>query len=198
MLFRSTLNVIHDSFFLSEYQVLNIFLSGVGLVGKNLIEQIKKQQDNLLKHNALNLRIVGISNSRKCVFKREGIDLENWEETLNESELPSTPEFLRDEMIRMNIFNPVFVDCTASAAVAAIYNELLQHNINVVTANKIAASSSYENYAELKEISRKKGVKFLFETNVGAGLPIINTINNLINSGDEILKIEAEIGRAHV
>lgn len=190
---RKTLNVIHDSFFLSEYQVLNIFLSGVGLVGKNLIEQIKKQQDKLLKHNALNLRIVGISNSRKCVFKREGIDLENWEETLNESELPSTPEFLRDEMIRMNIFNPVFVDCTASAAVAAIYNELLQHNINVVTANKIAASSSYENYAELKEISRKKGVKFLFETNVGAGLPIINTINNLINSGDEILKIEAVV-----
>ena len=134
-----------------------------------------------------------MANSRHCIFDREGIDLDNYEEQLKKSEQISTPEYLRDEIIRMNIFNPVFVDCTASPKIAAIYKDLLEHNINVVTANKIAASSKYEIYAELKEISRKKGIKFLFETNVGAGLPIINTINNLINSGDEILKIEAVV-----
>ena len=190
---RKALNVIHDSFFLSEYQALNIFLSGVGLVGRNLLSQIKKQQEKLLKHNALRIRIVGMANSRHCIFNREGIDLDNYEKLLAESEQISTPESLRDEIIKMNIFNSVFVDCTASPAIAAIYKDLLEHNINVVTANKIAASSAYENYSALKSISRKKGIKFLFETNVGAGLPIINTINNLINSGDEILKIEAVV-----
>lgn len=187
------LNVIHDSFFLSEYQALNIFLSGIGLVGKNLISQLKKQQDKLLKNNSLLIRVVGLANSRHSIFNREGIDLDHYDEDLKKSTLPSSPDFLRDEMIRMNIFNPVFVDCTASAAIAGIYKDLLEHNINVVTANKIAASSAYDNYAQLKDISRRKGIKFLFETNVGAGLPIINTINNLINSGDEILKIEAVV-----
>ncbi|MEG2179718.1 MAG: bifunctional aspartate kinase/homoserine dehydrogenase I [Bacteroidales bacterium] len=190
---RKALNVIHDSFFLSEYQALNIFLSGVGLVGKHLLSQIKKQQDKLLRHNSLRIRVVGLANSRHCIFDREGIDLEHYEELLKNSTQRCTPEFLRDEMIRMNIFNPVFVDCTASPAVAGIYRELMNHNINVVTANKIAASALYEDYAALKSIARKKGIKFLFETNVGAGLPIINTINNLINSGDEILKIEAVV-----
>lgn len=190
---RKALNVIHDSFFLSEYQALNIFLSGIGTVGKNLLEQVKKQQDKLLRHNSLRIRIVGLANSRQCVFNREGIDLENWEEELRNSSLPSDPEFLCSEVIRMNIFNPVFVDCTASADIAGIYHKLLDHNINVVTANKIAASSAYDDYSELKRIARFKGVKFLFETNVGAGLPIINTINSLINSGDEILKIEAVV-----
>lgn len=190
---RKALNVIHDSFFLSEYQALNIFLSGVGLVGKHLLSQIKKQQDKLLRHNSLRIRVVGLANSRRCIFNREGIDLEHYEELLKNSTQGCSPEFLRDEMIRMNIFNPVFVDCTASPAVAGIYRELMNHNINVVTANKIAASALYEDYAALKSIARKKGIKFLFETNVGAGLPIINTINNLINSGDEILKIEAVV-----
>ncbi|MGL4293519.1 MAG: bifunctional aspartate kinase/homoserine dehydrogenase I [Bacteroidales bacterium] len=190
---RKALNVIHDSFFLSEYQVLNIFLSGVGGVGKHLLGQIKKQQEKLLRHNSLLLRIVGMANSRHSIFCREGLDLENYEESLKTSTLPSTPEFIKDEMIRMNIFNSVFVDCTASPAIAGIYNELMRHNINVVTANKIAASSAYENYSSLKAMARDKGIKFLFETNVGAGLPIINTINNLINSGDEILKIEAVV-----
>lgn len=190
---RKALNVIHDSFFLSEYQALNIFLSGIGLVGKHLLSQIKKQQEKLLRHNSLRIRIVGMANSRHCIFNRDGIDLDHYEELLKTSTQPSSPEFLRDEMIRMNIFNPVFVDCTASPAIAGIYKDLMDHNINVVTANKIAASSNYENYASLKSIARKKGIKFLFETNVGAGLPIINTINNLINSGDEILKIEAVV-----
>ena len=190
---RKALNVIHDSFFLSEYNVLNLFLSGVGLVGRNLIEQIRTQQDYLLKHKNLQIRIVGMSNSRVCIFDREGIDLNNWESLLKASTEKSSPEFLRDKIIQENVFNAVFVDCTASAEVAEIYHSLLDHNINVVCANKVAASGDYDNYRLLKRTARKRGVKYLFETNVGAGLPIINTINNLINSGDEILEIEAVV-----
>lgn len=188
---RKTLNVIHDSFFLSEYQVLNLFISGIGTVGGSLIEQIRCQQKNLVQQNGLKLNVVGIADSRRALFCREGIDLGNYKEELKEKGIANSPEVFRDEVIGMNIFNSVFVDCTASADVASIYKELLSHNISVVAANKIAASSKYEDYFELKQIARHRGVKFLFETNVGAGLPIINTINDLINSGDKILKIEA-------
>ncbi len=188
---RKALNVIHDSFFLSETQVLNLFIVGVGNVGQHLLEQIRMQHDNLLKNKALELRVVGISNSRKCVFDREGIDTANYKALLEQSEVIATPENIRDGVLGMNIFNPVFVDCTANEGVASLYADLLSHNVNVVAANKIAASSCYKNYSKLKQIARKKDVKFLFETNVGAGLPIINTINSLINSGDKILKIEA-------
>ena len=190
---RKALNVIHDSFFLSEYNVLNLFLSGVGLVGRNLIEQIRTQQDYLLKHKNLQIRIVGMSNSRVYLYDRDGIDLNNWESLLKASAEKSSPEILRDKIIQENVFNAVFVDCTASAEVAEIYHSLLDHNINVVCANKVAASGDYDNYRLLKRTARKRGVKYLFETNVGAGLPIINTINNLINSGDEILEIEAVV-----
>ena len=190
---RKALNVIHDSFFLSEYNVLNLFLSGVGLVGRNLIEQIRTQQDYLLKHKNLQIRIVGMSNSRVYLYDRDGIDLNNWESLLKSSTEQSSPEILRDKIIQENVFNAVFVDCTASAEVAEIYHSLLDHNINVVCANKVAASGDYDNYRLLKRTARKRGVKYLFETNVGAGLPIINTINNLINSGDEILEIEAVV-----
>ena len=190
---RKALNVIHDSFFLSDYQVLNVFVTGVGLVGKNLLKQMYKQLPQLLKTNSLKINIVGVSNSKHCVFGREGITPDNYEKLLAESTVVATPQRIRDEIIKMNIFNSVFVDCTASAEIAGIYKELLSHNVSVVTANKIAASSSYEQYAELPQIARKRGVKFLFETNVGAGLPIINTINALINSGDRIAKIEAVV-----
>lgn len=190
---RKALNVIHDSFFLSEYNVLNLFLSGVGLVGRNLIEQIRTQQDYLLKHKNLQIRIVGMSNSRVYLYDRDGIDLNNWESLLKASAEQSSPEILRDKIIQENVFNAVFVDCTASAEVAEIYHSLLDHNISVVCANKVAASGDYDNYRLLKRTARKRGVKYLFETNVGAGLPIINTINNLINSGDEILEIEAVV-----
>ena len=190
---RKALNVIHDSFFLSEYNVLNLFLSGVGLVGRNLIEQIRTQQDYLLKHKNLQIRIVGMSNSRVYLYDRDGIDLNNWESLLKASTEKSSPEILRDKIIQENVFNAVFVDCTASAEVAEIYHSLLDHNISVVCANKVAASGDYDNYRLLKRTARKRGVKYLFETNVGAGLPIINTINNLINSGDEILEIEAVV-----
>lgn len=188
---RKALNVIHDSFFLSETQVLNLFVVGVGNVGKNLLSQIHHQQEDLLKNKALELRIVGIANSKKCVFNRDGINIENYQEALEKSELVATPENIRNGVIDMNIFNSVFVDCTASADIADIYGSLIEHNVNVVAANKIAASSCYNNYTYLKNMTHKKGVKFLFETNVGAGLPIINTINSLIATGDKIIKIEA-------
>ena len=188
---RKTLNVIHDSFFLSEYQVLNLFICGVGTVGSSLIEQIHGQQERLKSERGLYLKVVGIANGHKAIFSRNGVDLENFRQNLEEKGMASSPQVLHDEIIGMNIFNSVFVDCTANNDIAGLYKEFLSHNIAVVAANKIAASSDYENYAELKHIARQRGVKFLFETNVGAGLPVINTINDLINSGDKILKIEA-------
>lgn len=189
-LLRKTLNVIHDSFFLSEYKVLNLFICGIGTVGSSLIEQIASQQEKLKKEHSLKLNIVGIANSRHAIFDREGLDLTNYRAALNASK-ECDIQRLRDEIIHMNIFNPVFVDCTANGEVASLYADLLSHNINVVAANKIAASSDYATYSRLKHIARQRNIKFLFETNVGAGLPIINTINDLINSGDKILKIEA-------
>jgi aspartokinase/homoserine dehydrogenase 1 len=188
---RKSLNVIHDSFFLSEYQVLNLFICGHGTVGGSLIEQIRLQQQKLMAENGLKLNVVGITDSRHAIFTRNGIDLNTYKEDLVNKGIESSTDIIRNEIIGMNIFNSVFVDCTASPAIADLYKDFLQHNIAVVAANKIAASSSYENYNELKQIARHRGVKFLFETNVGAGLPIINTINDLIHSGDKILKIEA-------
>lgn len=188
---RKTLNVIHDSFFLSEYQVLNLFICGVGTVGGNLLQQISSQRKKLMQENGLQLNVVGISNSSKAYFTREGIDPDHYEEVLREKGEESSIAHLRNEILGMNIFNSVFVDCTASTEVASLYKDLLLHNVSVVAANKISASSEYEKYHELKEIAHHRGVKYLFETNVGAGLPIINTINDLIHSGDKILKIEA-------
>ena len=188
---RKSLNVIHDSFFLSEYQVLNLFICGTGTVGGSLIEQIRCQQQKLMQERGLKLKVGGIADGHRALFTRAGIDLASYREEMEEKGIPSSAGVLHDEIIGMNIFNSVFVDCTASAEVASLYKEFLMHNISVVAANKIAASSDYSIYSELKQIARKRGVKFLFETNVGAGLPIINTINDLINSGDKILKIEA-------
>ena len=187
---RKTLNVIHDSFFLSEYQVLNLFLCGVGTVGSSLIAQLAQHSEKLKKERGLKLKVVGIASGHNAMFDREGISLENCREQLAHS-APSDLNRLRDEVIGMNIFNSVFVDCTASSDVAGLYQEFLEHNISVVAANKAAASSDYATYQKLKSTARKRGVKFLFETNVGAGLPIIRTMNDLLNSGDKILKIEA-------
>ncbi len=187
---RKSLNVLHDSFFLSEYKVLNLFICGTGTVGGNLIEQINTQYKKLKDTRQLKLKVVGISNSRKAIFNRDGIDLRTYRELLDKAE-PSNIQRLREEIISMNIFNSVFVDCTASPDVAALYQDFLDHNISVVTANKIAASGPFDAYRQLKQTALKKGIKFLFETNVGAGLPIIGTINDLLNSGDKILRIEA-------
>ena len=188
---RKTLNVIHDSFFLSEYQVLNLFICGIGTVGHSLIDQIKSQQEKLMQERGLKLRVVGIANGHQAYFTRRGIDLSNYRQILEEQGMPSSPQVLHDEIIGMNIFNSVFVDCTASADIAALYKEFLSHNISVVAANKIAASSDYAIYSDLKSIARLRCVKYLFETNVGAGLPVISTMNDLITSGDKILRIEA-------
>ena len=187
---RKSLNVIHDSFFLSEYQVLNLFICGIGTVGSKLIRQIAHQRETLMKERGLKLNVVGIANGHNGMYDREGLSLDNYREALSASPV-SNLQRLRDEVIGMNIFNSVFVDCTASPDVATLYKDFLDHSISVVAANKVAASSDYEEYAQLKSIARDRGVKFLFETNVGAGLPIINTINDLINSGDKIEKLEA-------
>lgn len=187
---RKSLNVLHDSFFLSEYKVLNLFICGVGTVGGKLIEQIRSQYDNLKKHSQLKLNVVGIASSKNAIFNRDGLDLNNYMEQLKQSE-PSNSTLLSESIINMNIFNSVFVDCTASKDIATLYQSFLEHNISVIAANKIAASSDYESYLKLKRTALAKGVKFRFETNVGAGLPIIGTINDLLLSGDKIQKIEA-------
>ncbi len=187
---RKALNVLHDSFFLSEYKVLNLFICGIGTVGSKLIEQIRSQYDALKDHSRLKLNVVGIASSKHAVYNRDGIDLDNYRQLLADSP-ESNPELLEQNVVGMNIFNSAFVDCTASHDIAGIYLRLLEHNISVVAANKIASSGDYLTYRKLKDTAIARGVKYLFETNVGAGLPIIGTINDLRNSGDRILKIEA-------
>ena len=194
---RKSLNVLHDSFFLSEYKVLNLFICGIGTVGGMLLEQIRTQQQYLMQTKRLQLNVVGISDVDNFVLDRDGIDLDNYEKILRAG-YPANTEHMRDEIVKMNIFNSVFVDCTASRQIASLYQTFLEHNISVVAANKIAASSDYDSYQsdydsylKLKQTARDRGVWFRYETNVGAGLPIIGTINDLCNSGDKILKIEA-------
>ncbi len=191
-LLRKSLNVIHDSFFLSEYNVLNLFICGVGNVGGKLLEQLRRQQQHLKDTRRLCLNVVGIANSRRAIFNRDGIDLSTYKEQLADAEATNVESLLK-KILDINIFNSVFVDCTSSAEVADIYQTLLDHNVSIVAANKIAASSAYDNYQRLKNTALAKGVKFRFETNVGAGLPIISTINDLVNSGDKIIKIEAVV-----
>ncbi|MDR1860085.1 MAG: bifunctional aspartate kinase/homoserine dehydrogenase I [Bacteroidales bacterium] len=188
---RKTLNVVHEAFFLSENIEMNVFLMGIGVVGGNLLQQIQQQQEKLLREKRLKIKLVGVANSRKMLLDREGIAIEHFRERMETEGLPSGLEAFRDAIIGMNIYNSVFVDCTASASVAGLYEELLAANVNIVAANKIAASSEYARYLQLKNIAKKRGVKFLFETNVGAGLPIISTLNDLVNAGDKVQKIEA-------
>ena len=187
---RKALNCIHESFFLSEYQQLNLFVVGTGTVGVSLLEQLHTQKDLLMKQNNLMVKVIGIADVSNYILDRDGIDLTQYQELLKSGKT-STPEIIKQALIDLNIYNCVFVDCTASGAIANIYKDLLLHNISVVAANKIAASGDYDNYMELKNIARKRGIKYLYETNVGAGLPIINTINDLIFSGDRIVKLEA-------
>ena len=183
-----TMNVLHDSFFLSENKILNIFICGVGTVGAQLIEQIQQQQSTLLSEQHLQLNVVGIANSRTAIFDAEGIDLNTYREQLQNA---APLDLTTISQLLGTVYNSVFVDCTASEEVASTYLQLLNNNISVVTANKIAASSDYRYYQALKQTAIKRGVKFLYETNVGAGLPLIGTINDLRNSGDKILRIEA-------
>ena len=187
---RKSLNVLHDSFFLSEYRELNLFVCGTGTVGNCLLEQIAAQREKLKAERRLKINLIGVCGRTRSAFNPAGIDPERYREALAEGGEGGI-ERMVGEILEMNLFNSVFVDCTASEEVAAHYERLLSHNVSVVAANKIAASSAYGHYQTLKQTALERGVKYLFETNVGAGLPVINTINDLTASGDRILCIEA-------
>ncbi|WP_289055214.1 bifunctional aspartate kinase/homoserine dehydrogenase I [Carboxylicivirga marina] len=187
---RKTLNVVHEAFFLSQYQAIHLYQVGVGTVGKNLLKKIERQSERLMKTEHLSIRLAGLANSSQMIFNDRGLELESAIDVLKASS-PATIDQFVEQIIANNHSNSVFVDCTASGLVAEKYQRLLENNISVVTANKIAGSSAYERYDKLKTTARKKGVKYLFETNVGAGLPIINTINSMVKSGDRILQLEA-------
>lgn len=184
------LNVIHEAFFLSSSQTLHAFLIGTGLIGATLLEQIQKQREHLIQEYGLEVKIVGLANSKRMLFNKEGIDLSQWSELLQESNQEMDLNQFVQNIHDMNLRNSCFVDCTASETIASVYEGLLRDNISVVTPNKKANSSSYEQYKSLNTLARKKGVKFLYETNVGAGLPILSTIRDLLRSGDRILQIE--------
>lgn len=188
---HKALNVIHESFFLSERRVINVFLTGIGTVGKTFLNQLKLQRDWLLKNRKIEVRLTGLSNSKKVIFARQGINLDNPVGLLLEDGEPLILENLPRQIKKLNLRNSVFVDLTASPQVSSIYHEILDKSVSIVTANKIAVSSKYEDYKKLTALARHRKVKFLFETNVGAGLPILSTLNDLKSSGDEIVKIEA-------
>ena len=184
------LNSLHESFFLSDTRELHVFMVGVGLIGSTLLEQIKKQTTFLKEKRHLTIKIVGLTNSRKMLFSTDGIDLENWKEQLdNSSEKMVLGDFVK-KMKNLNLSNTIFVDNTADETIAQKYHEILDASISISTPNKIATSSTYLQYQQLKSLAEKRGVQFLYETNVGAGLPVISTLRDLIDSGDEILKIE--------
>ncbi len=187
---KKALNTLHEAFFEGNIKQLNVFITGVGNVGEKLVEQIKQQRKFLKENLKLNLRVIGLSNSKKMIFNDNGLSLKDWKEQLQEGH-PATLEGFLGEIIQLNLRNSVFVDVTANEAVSKIYSEYLKQNIAVVACNKIACSSSFENYSELKKLSKKYSAPFLFETNVGAGLPIIDTLNHLIASGDSITSIQA-------
>jgi len=187
---KKALNTLHEQFFGEKIKQLNLFVTGVGNVGERFLAQIHKQNEFLKENLKLTIRVIGISNSKKMVFDSDGINLENWKEKL-ENGAPTSLESFYNKVKESNHRNSVFIDNTANQQVSEVYEKYLRQSISVVTCNKIACASSYENYKALKEISRKFNASFLFETNVGAGLPIIDTLKNLINSGDQIHKIQA-------
>ncbi len=188
---KKGLNVIHEGFFLSHYKELHLFLVGIGTVGKDLLKQISTQQKALMKEHNLKINLVGISRSKRMLIKEEGIDYSKYAEELEKYGEPTDMNTFLCKISILNLRNSVFIDCTGSEQIALLYDKLFDMYVSVVTANKIACSSAYSNYVHLKQKAREKGVKFIYETNVGAGLPIINTINDLIRSGDHIYKFEA-------
>ena len=187
---KKALNTLHERFFEDNTKQMNLFVMGIGNVGEKFIEQIAQQRKFLKENLKMNVRVVALSNSRKMIFDEDGIDLKNWKQEVENGEIADIAEFIT-KVKNLNLRNSIFVDITANNDVATIYNQFLKMNIGVVTCNKIACSSEYENYKNLKELARKYNVPFLFETNVGAGLPIIDTLKNLIASGDKVTKIDA-------
>lgn len=187
---KKAINVLHEIFFETTYKQLNVFIAGAGNVGGKLIGQIAQQVNYLKEHLRLQIQVVGIANSKKMLLNDAGIDLLNWKEQLLQGEDANIHSFVQ-VIAERNLRNSVFVDVTANAEVAGVYNELLQKSISVVACNKIACSSSYANYKHLKSLAREYNASFLFETNVGAGLPVIGTLNDLLRSGDKVNKIQA-------
>ena len=185
-----SLNLLHETFFLSDIKTLNIFLVGLGLIGGTLLKQVEKQQDYLYRHHHLKLNLVGITNSRQMLMDAEGIPFQQWQEDLTRNHSPANLDNFCEQIMQMNLQNSVFVDCTASRNVIAHYEKLLRHNVSIVTPSKLANSGSYDFYKKLYDLTFRRGVKFLYETNVGAGLPVITTLNDLKHSGDQIIKIE--------
>lgn len=187
---RKALNVIHEEFFLSHYKELHLYLVGVGTVGSRLLNQINIQKEKLLINHRLKINLVGLANSKKMLIQPEGINIDDWRDLLDNGRKTDLSEF-SEEIATLNFRNSVFIDCTASESVACLYKKLFNSYVSVVTANKIACSSGFSLYRDLKSTAQTRGVRFIFETNVGAGLPVINTINDLINSGDRILELQA-------
>lgn len=185
------LNAIHDSFFLSDTKRIHVFMIGVGLIGGTLLSQIHEQKESLRTQNGLEIKVCGLANTKKMIFNENGLDLSTWQEVLSHSESKSENHAFVEKMIAMNLSNSIFIDNTADANIPALYSKIFSSSISVATPNKVAASSVYENYNNLKQLAKKNNVQFLFETNVGAGLPVISTLRNLIHSGDRILTIEA-------
>lgn len=184
------LNVLHDTLFLANLKTINIYMVGTGLVGGTLLSQFKSQVEYLSNKQLLNLKIIGLANTRKMILNEDGVDINSWKDELDRSVSKSDLGKFIKQMVEFNLPNTVFVDCTASEEVAALYKTILDSNISVVAANKKANSSGYDYYASLRQSSLKHNVAFSYETNVGAGLPIIGTIKDLISSGDQIEKIE--------
>ncbi len=185
------LNVLHEAFFLSDRKVLNLFLVGTGLIGKNLVKMVNDQFETLAKENHLEVNIVAVANSKKMLFEEDGLNLTSSIDTMKTSGDAMSMKAFVDKMQRLNLSNSIFVDCTSSEEVTDYYESILTSNISIVTPNKKANSGSLKRYQLLKAISFKRGVRFLYETNVGAGLPVINTLSDLLLSGDKVIRIEA-------
>lgn len=188
---KKALNVIHDGFFLSRFKEMYLFIAGTGLVGTSLLKQLQKQYATLISEHNLKINLIGVTNSRKMFIDKKGIPLENYKEALKTSDEKGDIAVFIQQMTKLNLRNSVFIDCTANEDVASRYGEILSKYVSIVTANKIACSSKQSYYEQLKSIASERGVRFMYETTVGAGLPIIKTINDLVLSGDKILKVEA-------
>ncbi|MFZ4543978.1 MAG: bifunctional aspartate kinase/homoserine dehydrogenase I [Saprospiraceae bacterium] len=185
-----SLNALHEAFFLSDTKQLNLFITGAGLIGGTLLKQIERQASFLKNERLLDVKVVGLSNSKKMIFNEDGIELSAWRELLHDAKEKADIAHFVKKMNEMNLSNTIFVDNTSSEKVASYYEQILDESISISTPNKIANSSSYEQYLNLQKIAAKRNVQFKYETNVGAGLPVISTLRDLTNSGDQIIKIE--------